>query len=438
MRRAGVDSLVRWTGFLKISKMVTPISRKKILVLTPRFPYPVIGGDRLRIYNVCKELAKDFSLTLLSMCESKEELAMPIPDDGVFARVERVMLPKWRSLLNVMLALPTATPLQIAYYRSAEFRAKLDELLPDHDACLPHLIRTGDYLLESRIPRILEMTDAISLNYQRVKRLGSGRRLKSYVYALEADRLFKYEVDILKKFDLAVLVSETDRDFLAAGSNLAELGNVMVCSNGVDIDLMPYAPRFGEPNIVFIGNMTTVQNLDACQFFIDDVLPILREKYPFVFKIIGRIGEKDATNFKKYEGVEVMGAVDSVATAASGGTVGVCPVRLGAGVQNKVLEYMALGLPVVSSSIGLEGFAAVPERDLLIADTPDEYVAAILRIFEGGAQFQNMTDAARKYVEEHHSWNGRLSPLRQRVAELLGEQGSEDFEGAGHAISERK
>jgi glycosyltransferase involved in cell wall biosynthesis len=393
--------------------------KKKILVLTPRFPYPVIGGDRLRIYNVCKELSKDFSLTLLSLCETKAELSLPISGDGVFDRVERVYLPKWKSLLNVMLAIPTTTPLQIAYYRSSEFREKLNTMLPEHDACLPHLIRTADYLLGTEKTCILEMTDAISLNYQRVKRLGSGRRLRSYIYALEADRLFKYEVDILRKFDLTVLVSETDRDFLAAGASQTQLDNVLVCSNGVDLDLLPYAPTFGNPVVVFIGNMSTVQNLDACQYFVDSVLPLLRQRHPFVFRIIGRISESDAGRFAAYEGVEVMGAVDSVAAAAAGGSIGVCPIRLGAGVQNKVLEYMALGLPVVTSSIGLEGFQAKPGTELLVADKPEEYSQSIISIYEKGDEFRAMTEAARRYVELNHSWPGRLSPLRQTISTLL-------------------
>lgn len=102
--------------------------RKNILITTPRFPYPVIGGDRLRIYYICKELAKDYDLTLLSLCETQEEMQMPIPDDGVFAKVERVLLPKWKSYLNCLFTLPTKTPLQVAYYSSAEFKKRLMSL----------------------------------------------------------------------------------------------------------------------------------------------------------------------------------------------------------------------------------------------------------------------------------------------------------------------
>ena len=97
--------------------------KKKLLVLTPRFPYPVIGGDKLRIYHLCRVLSRRFSLTLLSMCESDDEMHAALPDDGVFDRVERVFLSRRRSYLNTLLALPTRTPLQVAYYRSRAFAA---------------------------------------------------------------------------------------------------------------------------------------------------------------------------------------------------------------------------------------------------------------------------------------------------------------------------
>lgn len=391
--------------------------RKRLLVLTPRFPYPVIGGDRLRIYEVCKVLSCHFKLTLLSLCETPEEMAFDVPADGVFNRVERVLLPRWRSYFNVLKALPGAEPLQVAYYKSREFQMAVDRLLGDNDGALAHLIRVGEYLRSSELPTVLEMTDAISLNYERVRRKGGKRGLRELIYRLEADRLLVYERKIVHEFDTAVLVSETDKSFLF-GDALSD--EVLVCSNGVDLAELPYRwPREKGQVIVFIGNMSSVQNLDACFYFASEALPLIRRQTRAIFRVVGRISEKDAKSLRGLEGVEVTGPVPNIADAVADARLGVCPVRIGAGVQNKVLEYMALGLPTITSKIGLEGFNALPGRDLLVANSPEEFAVKVLELFDNLSLAESLARSGRAYVEQNHVWAAQLSPLVERIESIL-------------------
>ncbi|QDW49603.1 MULTISPECIES: glycosyltransferase [Burkholderia] len=391
--------------------------KKKLLVLTPRFPYPVIGGDKLRIYHLCRVLSRRFSLTLLSMCESGDEMHAALPDDGVFDRVERVFLSRRRSYLNTLLALPTRTPLQVAYYRSRAFAAAVTRLLPSHDGAFVHLVRCAEYVRKSDKPRVLEMTDAISLNYSRVKQLRRARGLKSRVFGIEAKRLLDYERTIVDDFDLSVLVSRTDRDYLFPGEPDKK---VMVCSNGVDLSGLPYTARSMASRIlIFIGDMRTVQNQDMCHYFAEAVLPLLRKRADYRFRIVGSIAPALAERFRAYDGVDVTGRVESVAQAASDGAIGVCPMRIGAGVQNKILEYMALGLPVVTTSLGHEGLGAQSGRDLLIADTPEEFVDRIEQLVADEAGAVEMTARARAFVEHEHGWERMLAPLVDEVSALL-------------------
>ena len=393
------------------------MAKKRLLVLTPRFPYPVIGGDRLRIYEVCKVLSRYFRLTLLSLCETQEEMRLHVPADGVFNRVERVWLPQWRSYLNVIKALPGKEPLQIAYYKSREFQVAVDRLLGHHDGALAHLIRVGQYLRGSESPKVLEMTDAISLNYNRVRRKDGKTGFRGLIYRLEADRLLMYEREIVQDFDTAVLVSHIDRNFLF-GDKLSD--KVLVCSNGVDLHAFPYRwPRNQGRVIAFIGNMSSVQNLDACLYFASEVLPLIRRRTRMIFRVVGRISEKDAKSLRAYEGVEVTGSVRNIADAVADARVGVCPVRIGAGVQNKVLEYMALGLPTITSKIGLEGFDALPGRDLLVANSPEEYAAKVLQLFDNLPLAEGLSRSGRAYVEQNHLWTAQLRPLVERMESML-------------------
>ncbi|KZN51378.1 glycosyltransferase family 4 protein [Pseudoalteromonas luteoviolacea] len=379
---------------------------KKIVVLTSRFPYPVIGGDRLRIYQICKELAKTYELHLVSLCESKHELDMEVADN-VFHSIDRVYQPKWRSYINCLGALVTRIPLQVAYYSNGQFAALVNRKVKECDYALSHLVRTARYLDNTEIPKVLEMTDAISMNYERVSANDKGASIKTLIYTLEQSRLNKFELEQIESFDYTALVSQYDKEYLLKESD-KNYNKVVVSSNGVDTNALKYNYHGDSKQLIFIGNLFSVQNLDAALWFAKKVMPLLREHDEYTFKVIGRIKERDKQKFSGCEGVELTGSVDSVADAASHSLAGICSVRLAAGVQNKILEYMALGVPCVSSSIGLEGLEAKPNTDILIADEPEEYVDAIIKLTSSKEVSEKIAIHGRNYVEIHHSWTSKL------------------------------
>ena len=395
------------------------MNRKKILALTSRLPYPLVGGDRLRIYAICRELSKRYAVTLLSLCEHRAELEMTLPDDGVFAAVERVLLPPWRSKLNCLRALPTAKPLQVAYYESAAYRDKLTALLPAHDLAFAHLIRTAHYLRDCDLPTALEMTDAISLNYARVVAHARADGVKNLVYGFERRRLLAYERAVVARFGVSFLVSKVDKDFLFPPDAAPPGGKVVVCTNGVDFERIRYDYQPAGKTLVFIGNMTSVQNLDAARWFCRRALPLLRQAGDWQLKIIGRIGAREQSRFNRHAGVTATGAVADVTAHTQGAFAGVCPVRLAAGVQNKILEYMALGLPCIASPTGGEGLGARDGEEIVLADSAAQYAAEIRRLYDNPSEARRLSVNARKYVEANHAWSDALAPMVEVVAEVL-------------------
>jgi len=391
--------------------------KPKLLVLTPRFPFPQIGGDRLRIYQICRQLSAICDLTLLSLCATRDELREPIDSRGLFTAVHRVYHPRWKRACGVLSVLASRTPLQVGYYRNREFSRLVRELAPSHDGILAHLIRAGDYIRDFSMPKFIEMTDAISLAYARTTHLKLGDTLQSLAYRIEISRIEEYERQTLRKFDLAILVSTIDRDHLARNSDAK---NILICPVGVDLSAFPFNYSPDGRTIVFIGNLTSHQNLDAAHYFAAEILPLVRARIPAaVFKVVGRIGPKARQSLERHTGVSVTGAVDSVPYAVRGASAGVCPVRFGAGMQTKLLEYMALGIPAVTSPIGLEGLSAEPERHLLLADSPEQWADQVCALLKDREHSRSMALAARSLVEQHYSWTATLAPLCSAIQARL-------------------
>ena len=309
-------------------------------------------------------------------------------------------------------------PLQIAYYKNRHYKNKLKHIIDDYDATLSHLIRVGDYVKDMSGIHILEMTDAISMNYERVRQTAPSVSLKSILYSIEYKRLFNYEKEITKKFALTSIISEVDKNYLSPSFN----ENVIVCGNGVDFDKFRFLNRRIERedkiNLVFIGNMYSLQNLDGVIWFIDNIFQELNINQEYRFYVLGKIKDQDKKRLEKYMDVIVSGTVEDIINEASVGHVGICPIRLGAGIQNKVLEYMALGMPVITSRVGYEGIGANINEEILIADNIDEYKSA-LEIIKDDIEYKNIAKKARLFVENKFRWSQQLSTLTDNIEELL-------------------
>ncbi|MCS3950917.1 glycosyltransferase family 4 protein [Salinibacter ruber] len=389
-----------------------------ILVLTPRYPYPIEAGDTLRIYNLCKELSSKHSLTLLSLCNSREDFRQQ--PDGVFDRIERVYHPKWKSWYQSFKAFLKGEPLQLGYFRSEAFASRTDDLLGEHDLALAHLIRTGQYIKGcSDVPTVLEMTDAFSLNYKRVASLNRWS-LKELLYRIEAPRAYRYERSTVYDFDLVSLVSDVDRSFLInEGQKNTE--HVGVYTNGIDLESRSFSLPSGLPNMAFIGNMRTVHNQASCDYFIQRILPLVREEVSeATFKIIGSAPESIHKKYEDNPGVQVTGWVDSITEAAGNAFCGIGVMRVGCGLQNKILEYMALGLPVIANEIGVEGIDLNPGTEAWIAESPEEIAALLVDLYQDQDCQTELARAAREFVERHHTWETALRPFVEDVNRLLG------------------
>ena len=382
----------------------------KLCLLAPRFPFPENGGDVLRINNIARYLkSKNFELVLISFYE--DEIRLKKEYFALYDTIYMIKRTKIVSLVMSLIFVLTGRPIQCGYYFSFKFlkqlRRSIKQELPDE--FVSHLLRMVPYLELTHLQKksIVEMTDALSKTYG-LSSKAKGSFIKKCIYRLELHLIRRYERFVVEHFSKVALVSTSDIQYLEGqcGGNSKTL---VLYTNGVDC--LPILPAsYNSRKICFVGNMRTLQNQDAVLHFVNDIFPLIKKSVPdTVFTVIGAEPPGAIQALDDGKNIIVTGFVDDIQTAVSDSCVAVAPVRVAAGIQNKVLVAMGCGVPVVMSSLIS---AAIPElkdcENCFICDEADAFAQSCIKLLRDAEMRGAVAKAGYEMVKEKYSWNEKL------------------------------
>lgn len=389
----------------------------KILILSPRTPCEKGKADSMTVYYLIQFLhKKGHQIHLITFAPQTVYEADNLKELGEYCETVDVLplnhlAAKWRVASRIL----NPKPMQVNYYASQKMRRKIAQVLADFepDCVYAHLIRMAEYVRQIETPKMLAMQIAQTLNYARLVKYDTNifRRL---MYATEYKKIKYYEAQIARQFDRVLLISKFDKTAIDPDN---QLNNVEFCPHGIDVDY------YGEPlgldkkphSIVMNGDFGTPTNIQAATYFMKEIFPLILSKIEICqLTFAGRDSDKNLQQFAG-KNITLTGRVEDIRPYLQEAQVAINPVKIAAGMQNKTLVSMAAGLPVVSTSIANEGIQAMPDEEILIADTPQQFADAVLRLFSGADLREKITKGGYQFVQE--KWN--LEVHHAKLEEVL-------------------
>ncbi len=399
-----------------------------VLYLVHRIPYPPDKGDKLRSFRQLEHLARRHRVWCACFVDD--------PADGCHVGVVRrhcedvlaINLGWLRTRLQGLAGLLRGKTISESAYRHEAMRAVLGRWCETtrFDAVVAFSAGVAPYafLVPAR-RRVLDLCDLDSRKW--LDYADASRGPRRWLYRLEGRRLAERERLWLGAFDATILITHAEADPLLGG---AFDHRIHVVENGVDLPERQPCPRESRasssspPTVGFVGQMDYRPNIDAVRWFASACWPAIRRAMPnAVFRIVGRRPTWSVRRLRRVPGVEVVGAVDQLGPELQRLDVSVAPMRIARGLQNKVLEAMAWGKPVVLTQAALEGIDARHDREVIVADRPQQIAAAVQELLSDPALRARLGDSARDYVARHHRWKSILRRF-ELIVTGVGEQRS--------------
>jgi len=384
----------------------------RILCLTSRLPYPPNRGDRLRAFHFIEHLSQEHDLSLVSFIADEAERDY-LQSLRAYCRDLRVLpMSSRRSAISTALNIWRREPLQTLYYRLEAMRRVVDDMIATtgFDAAYVHLFRMAPYVANhSHLYRIVDLTDVISKEIDlSLPYRGLASRA---VYRLEKNRISRYEQWVAQNFEETWLISRSDRQALARTSPEA---NIRVVPNGVDLEQFhPTGQPCAPDSLIFVGHLRVLHNMDAATYLAQDVLPLVRKEIPTcTLNIVGADPAPQIQRLGRSAAITVTGFVPDLNAQLNSAAVFVAPLRFAAGIQNKVLEAMAAGRPVVTTSLVNDGLGAQPDQEILVADDASATAQQITRLLTNEHLREQMGNAGRQFVKERYSWIHAMERMR--------------------------
>jgi polysaccharide biosynthesis protein PslH len=390
----------------------------RMFFICQRVPFPPDRGDKITTFNEVRHLSTKHEVHVFCLADGKADLDN-IPGLRRYAEsVTAVPVLGWKSKLRALKAMFAGEPLSVAAFNEAELhnviRRQFTELRPD--LIMVYSCNVAQYAEHfPQVPRIMQFAELDSSRWGQFAR--RSRLPLRWVYAVEQQRFFAYERHIARTFSHALVCTAAEqRDF----ERLIPGVPVSLVGNGVDLDYFRSKRIAKRPgSIVFTGVMDYFPNIDAVLWFCDKVLPIVQQQIPeAALAICGSRPTAAVRRLAKRRGVTVTGRVPDTRPYLDGAEVFVAPMRMARGIQNKLLEALAMGLPCVASEAAAAGTVVPGGLGILATDAPDEFALHVVRLLRDGAFRATMAGKARAAAELNYRWDVQLACLDRVIAAL--------------------
>ena len=380
--------------------------------MTSRFPFPVEKGDKLRAYHQIRLLSQRHEVHLVALSHVPVDAQAIAAMSAYCASVRIFRVKRWLLPVQMLMGWLEGLPLQVSYFLDRTIKRAVQyhiiQVQPDHVIC--QLIRAAPYVRALPFSKTLDYMDVFS---EGMVQLARKYRLLGFFLRQEADRLAAFERTVYKDFDRHTIISRQDRDRL----KLATAERVAVVPNGVDERFSTYAAA-GAPgyDIVFVGNLGYGPNIGAATLLVDGILPGLQDAGHRVrILLAGARPSRKVRALGRRPGVTVSGWMPDIREAYAAGRIFAAPMMSGLGLQNKILEAMAMGLPCVTTTMVNNAIGARAGEEILIADDAAGLTRAIARLLEDVAYRERVAAAGRAFVLEIYGWADQVGKLEDVI-----------------------
>lgn len=384
----------------------------KILFLVSRVPWPLEKGDKLRAFNHLKLLSERHEITLVALNDTDIH-----PDaEQVLSRYCKkihIIDNSWKARIqNLISSAFNGKPFSTGYFYNADAQEYIDDIIeqihPAHIFC--QLTRVAEYVKDVKdINKTLDYQDAFAKGMK--KRINKEPLYQRWLFKTEYERLMKYEAEIFNCFENKIIISNQDRENIAH----PDKEKIVVVPNGVDLDFFKPAEIEKKYDLLFTGNMAYPPNVESVLFLVNEILPLLKKHIPEVKLLIA--GANPATRVKALAGknVEVSGWIDDMRAAYSLTKLFIAPMQISIGLQNKLLEAMAMRVPCITSEHANNALGGTSDENIIVCKQPQDYADAILRLLDNPADAEKIADAGHQFVKKNYSWKKMTEPLIQLI-----------------------
>lgn len=380
----------------------------KILVTLSRVPYPLEKGDKLRAYHQIRYLSQHHDIYLVALYSGKvhpkaAEALSPFCQKIFFLKQSRAS-----QFWNIFLSFFKGLPLQCGYFFSKRNDRKIskiiEEIKPDRIYC--QLFRMAEYVKDYTIPKVIDYQDAFSKGL--LRRSEKAPCFAKPFFKMEAKRVARYEQEIFDCFEGKTIITTMDRDLIPH----PQRDNIVIIPNGVDFQHFSYNNEKKIYDLIFSGNMNYAPNVDAAVYLATEIFPLLKKEFPDLRLVL--CGANPAARVKALQNQDVIvtGWVDSMPEWYAQSKIFVAPLRMGTGLQNKLLEAMSMKLPCITSSLaGRPLESAESENAILVCHSTDDYVEAIRKLLTEQNAYQKTAETGYLYVHKHYDWESATEKL---------------------------